>query len=108
MTGFLQAVFSDDNSRVSTQFVLSVFCALSGFLAAVGIFLIFGIKFMLHPTIMCGNPPVATMGDIPPNITAITQAFIVQTIGGTVASVFYKPRIVVPPEGGTSPAPVQN
>lgn len=103
MKGFLQAVFSDDNSKISTQFVLSVFCALTGFLCAVSIYGGYGIYLLFHPTVTCGTPPAAIIRDIPPNLTAITQAFIVQTIGGTVAAVFYKPRIITPPDPGDHP-----
>lgn len=101
---WLTDLLDEDNHRVSVQFTLSVFCALTGFLASVSCFTFYGIKFLIWPTVMVGNPPVATVADIPANLTAITQVFIAQTVGGVLASVFYKPKPPCPP---APPQPTQ-
>lgn len=56
-----------------TAFALTAFCAFFGFLAAVSLYMYYGV--WLHQ-------------DLPANLTAITYFFIGQSVGGTVASIF--------------------
>lgn len=91
-------LFNDDNSKISTQFALSVFCALFGFLASSLGFIVFGTKLLLYPTVMVGNPPAPAVADIPPNITSLMQTFILQTIGGVAGAILYRPKPAPTPE----------
>lgn len=77
MVNWLKDLFSANNTRVSTQFALSIFCTIMGFLAAVSVYVYYA--FWLHL-------------DLTPNLTLITQVFIGQSLGGTIASILYKPK----------------
>lgn len=89
---WLSDLFDAENERVSTQFALSIFLCLTGFIAAVGGLIVFGTKLMLYPTVMVGMPPAPVVADIPPNLNALLQTFILQTIGGLAGAILYRPK----------------
>lgn len=96
-------LFDAENERVSTQFALSIFLCLSGFLAAVGGLIVFGTKLMLYPTVLVGTPPAPVTADIPPNLNALLQTFILQTMGGLAGAILYRPKTL--PQTAPSPGP---
>ena len=61
------------NPKDLTSFSLAVFCTFFGFLAAVTMYVYYG--FFLHQ-------------DLPSNIMTVTNVFIGQSFGGTIAAIF--------------------
>jgi hypothetical protein len=105
---WLGNLISNDDSQVNARYALSVFLTVTGFLAALFMYLAWGLKLLLWP------PPAAVPGapvpllDIPVNIQAITTMFIVQTIAGAAATLFNRPRPpgeIINQSPPTSPSP---
>lgn len=89
---WLTDLFDAENERVSTQFALSIFLCITGFLAAVGGLVAWGLKLMIYPTVLVGTPPAPVVADIPPNLNALLQTFILQTMGGLAGAIIYRPK----------------
>lgn len=73
----LAALFAEDNSRVSTQFALAIFCTFFGFFAAAGVYLFYALWFR---------------ADLPPNLFMVTNVFIGQSFGGAIAALYNRPK----------------
>lgn len=73
----LMDLFSEDNSRLSTQFALAIFLTFSGFMVATSVYLVYALWFRQ---------------DLPPMIANITAGFILQSVAGAVASLFNRPK----------------
>lgn len=86
------SLFDAENERNSYQFFLSLIVCGLGSLASIGGLVAWGTKLMISPTVMVGTPPAPVMADIPPNLTALLQAFVIQTIGGLAGAILYKPK----------------